>query len=157
MSIKNKSEGKRNTSLYMFSGLIAIAGIYAYAQYSSNPRMALGASNIQTPVTTAVTQLKPSATSSGMYTDGSYTGSVANAYYGSVQVEAIIRNGQLADVKFLQYPNSHSASVYINQQAMPYLTQEAIQAQSANVNGISGATFTSQAFAQSLASALSQA
>ncbi|MHB8660561.1 MAG: FMN-binding protein [Minisyncoccota bacterium] len=93
----------------------------------------------------------------GQYTDGSYTGSPADAYYGTVQVEAVIQNGQLADVKFLQYPDTHSTSVYINQQAMPMLTQEAIQAQSANVDGVSGATFTSQAFAQSLASALTKA
>lgn len=155
MSIENKSEKKRNTGLYMFFGLIVVAGIYAYSQYSDNSRITL---NTPTSVITTAMRPRSSVTSSGgAYTDGSYTGSAADAYYGSVQVEAIIRNGQLADVKFLQYPNSHSASVYINQQAMPYLTQEAIQAQSANVNGVSGATFTSQAFTQSLASALSQA
>ncbi len=80
-----------------------------------------------------------------------------DAYYGMVQVEAIVQGGKLTDVKFLQYPNSHSTSVYINEQAMPYLTQEAVAAQSANVNIISGATFTSEGFQQSLASALSQA
>jgi uncharacterized protein with FMN-binding domain len=47
--------------------------------------------------------------------------------------------------------------VLINQQAIPYLQQEAIQAQSSKVQLISGATFTSQAFTQSLANALSQA
>ncbi len=94
---------------------------------------------------------------SGQYINGSYTGSPANAYYGAVQVEAIVRNGQLADIKFLQYPNSHSTSVFINQQAMPYLIQEAIQSQNANIDGVSGATFTSQAFVQSLTSALVQA
>ncbi len=60
-------------------------------------------------------------------------------------------------MQFLQYPDTHSTSVYINQQAMPYLQQEAIQAQSANVNIVSGATDTSIAFQQSLASALAQA
>ncbi|MHB0865332.1 MAG: FMN-binding protein [Minisyncoccota bacterium] len=93
----------------------------------------------------------------GLYADGSYTGSAADAYYGTVQVKAIVRSGQLADVQFLQYPNTHSNSIYINSQAMPLLTQEAIQAQSANVNGVSGATFTSEAFAQSLAVALVKA
>lgn len=91
------------------------------------------------------------------YKDGSYTGSVADAYYGNVQVQAIISGGEITDVKFLQYPDTHSTSVYINQQAMPYLQQEAIKAQGAQVNIISGATYTSQAFIQSLSSALSQA
>jgi uncharacterized protein with FMN-binding domain len=89
--------------------------------------------------------------------DGTYTGSVADAYYGNVQVSATISGGKIVSVKFLQFPNTHSTSVIINDQAMPYLTQEAVQAQSANVQIISGATFTSQAFQQSLASALSQA
>ncbi len=93
----------------------------------------------------------------GLYADGSYNGTTADAYYGTVQVKAVITNGQLADVQFVQYPNTHSTSVYINEQAMPLLTQEAIQAQSANVSGVSGATFTSQAFQQSLASALALA
>jgi uncharacterized protein with FMN-binding domain len=97
------------------------------------------------------------AASSVSYKDGSYTGSVADAYYGNVQVKAIISGGKLTGVTFLQYPNTHSTSVMINQQAMPYLQQEAVTAQSANVQIISGATFTSQAFQQSLQSALGQA
>jgi uncharacterized protein with FMN-binding domain len=95
--------------------------------------------------------------SSGQYVDGSYTGSAANAYYGTVQVKAVVTNGQLADVQFVQHPDTHLNSIFINSRAMPLLTQEAIQAQSANVDGVSGATFTSQAFVQSLSSALALA
>jgi len=57
----------------------------------------------------------------------------------------------------LLYPNDRRESVDINSQAMPYLKQEAIQAQTAQVDGVSGATDTSQAFIQSLGSALKQA
>jgi uncharacterized protein with FMN-binding domain len=98
-----------------------------------------------------------SNSSSSQYKDGTYTGSIANAYYGNVQVAVTISGGQITNVKFLQYPDTHSTSVVINQQAMPYLQQEAIQAQSPKVQIISGATFTSEAFIQSLTSALSQA
>lgn len=91
------------------------------------------------------------------YSDGSYTGTATDAYYGTVQVEAIIQNGKIADVVFLQHPNMHENSIFINGQAMPLLTQEAIQAQSAQVDGVSGATFTSAAFKESLASALMKA
>lgn len=91
------------------------------------------------------------------YKDGVYTGSVADAYYGLVQVQATIKNGLITNVAFLSYPNDRSTSVYINSQAMPMLTQEAIQAQSANVDIISGASATSGAFQQSLASALALA
>lgn len=99
----------------------------------------------------------PPAKTVAQYKDGTYTGSSADAYYGNVQVAATVQNGKITEVKFLQYPDTHQTSVYINQQAMPYLQQEAIQAQSSHVNVITGATFTSQAFMQSLAVALSQA
>lgn len=93
----------------------------------------------------------------GQYKDGTYTGSVADAYYGYVQVQVTVSGGRITSVTFLQYPDTHSTSIAINNQAMPYLQQEAIQAQSANVNIVSGATDTSVAFQQSLQSALSQA
>jgi len=99
----------------------------------------------------------PTATPDGLYKDGTYDGPVVDAYYGNVQVEAIIQGGQIADVKFLDYPQDRRTSRAINSQAMPWLTQEAVQVQNANVDLISGATFTSQAFVQSLQSALDQA
>lgn len=103
------------------------------------------------------TALPPTATPSGLYTDGQYTGDPADAFYGTVQVEAIIQNGQITDVQFLDYPHDRRTSQRINSIAMPYLTSEAVQAQSAYVNIISGATLTSEAFAQSLQSALNKA
>lgn len=93
----------------------------------------------------------------GMYRDGTYTGSPADAYYGIVQVKAIIRNGKITDVQFLSYPNDRSTSAYISSIATPLLASEAIQSQSANVDIVSGASETSGAFMRSLASALSQA
>lgn len=92
-----------------------------------------------------------------VFKDGSYTGSAADAFYGTIQVKTVIQNRKIVDVQFLQYPNSQDESVQINQEAMPVLKQEAIQAQSAKVEIVSGATQTSQAFQQSLASALNQA
>lgn len=106
---------------------------------------------------TTTTPFRSQLTAQGTYTDGSYTGSAEDAYYGTVQVNAIVTNGKIDDVQFLQYPNTRNTSRTINNKAMPILTQEAIQAQSAEVDGVSGATFTSQAFIQSLASALAQA
>jgi uncharacterized protein with FMN-binding domain len=93
----------------------------------------------------------------GQYVDGTYTGSVADAYYGNVQVQVKVSGGQMTDVAFLQYPNDRSNSRYINSQAMPILKTEAIQSQNAQVDTVSGASDTSQAFRESLASALSQA
>ncbi len=99
----------------------------------------------------------PTATPDGLYKDGVYDGPIVDAYYGNVQVEAVIQGGKIADVKFLDYPQDRRTSRYINSQAMPWLTEEAVQVQNANVDLISGATFTSQAFVQSLQLALNQA
>lgn len=93
----------------------------------------------------------------GMYKNGTYTGSVADAFYGNLQVQAVISGGRITDVIFLQFPNDNSTSQYVNSQADPMLKQEAIQAQSAQVDIISGASASSQAFQQSLADALAQA
>lgn len=96
-------------------------------------------------------------TDTGAYQDGTYTGSTENAFYGDVQVSVKVTNGNIEDVVFKKYPNTHSTSVFINKQAMPFLKQEAIRAQGSDVDIISGATYTSEAFIKSLSNALSQA
>ena len=98
-----------------------------------------------------------SSSSRSSYKNGVYDGSVANAYYGNVQVQADIQSGKIVSVKFLQYPNLDQTSILIAQQVMPYLQKEAIKSQNANVDVISGATYTSQAFIQSLTAALQKA
>lgn len=124
---------------------------------SSPPTDTTSTTQHSTAVTTTVSKPVTPKVSSGKYVDGTYTGNAADAYYGNIQVEAIISGGKLANVVFLQSPNDRSTSRYINQQAMPELKAEAIQAQSANVSGVSGASDSSAAFKQSLASALSKA
>ena len=93
----------------------------------------------------------------GAYKDGTYTGAAADSIYGSVQVSATISGGKLSDITFLLFPNSHPHSVDVSNMAMPALKSEAIASQSASVNIVSGATQTSEAFQQTLQSALSQA
>lgn len=94
---------------------------------------------------------------SANYKDGQYTGTLADAYYGNIRVKAVIQNGKIADVQFLDYPQDRRTSLAINNDAMPILKQEAIKSQSANVDIVTGATDTSQAFQESLTSALNQA
>ena len=103
------------------------------------------------------TDVPTAEAATGKYKDGQYTGPTVDAFYGYVQVQAVVQNGQIANVKFLQYPADRRTSQRINNFAMPYLTNEAIQAQGANVDIISGATLTSEAFAQSLQAALQNA
>jgi uncharacterized protein with FMN-binding domain len=98
------------------------------------------------------------STSANMnYKEGTYTGSTVDAFYGNVQVQIVIKSGRIADVQFLQYPNDRSRSIEISNAVMSMLRKEAIQAQSAQVDIVSGASDTSQAFIQSLDSALIKA
>jgi uncharacterized protein with FMN-binding domain len=113
-------------------------------------------SQTPTPVILSPTPV-PTLVPQGQYKNGTFTGSVEDAYYGLLQVQAVISGGKITDVIFLQYPNDNHTSQFINSQAMPLLKQEAISAQSANVNGVSGASSTSPAFIASLTNALSQA
>jgi uncharacterized protein with FMN-binding domain len=86
---------------------------------------------------------------------GSFTGSVANTRYGPVQVKITVENGKIIDAQAVQAP-SGSNDRY-TQKAVPVLREQTIAAQSANVQGVSGASFTSYGWYQSLASAISKA
>jgi uncharacterized protein with FMN-binding domain len=117
-------------------------------------------SSANAPASNSSSQLIASGSASsgqGGYKDGTYTGPSVDVNYGLVEVQATVQNGKIAQVQFLQYPNDRRTSVQINTIAMPYLQQEALQVQSANVDIISGATLTSEGFQMSLQSALTGA
>jgi uncharacterized protein with FMN-binding domain len=88
---------------------------------------------------------------------GQYVGTREYAFYGYVKVQATVQNGKLTDITILEFPNHAGRSQYISSVALPYLVQEAVSAQSARVDLISGATLTSEAFAKSLDAALKKA
>jgi uncharacterized protein with FMN-binding domain len=83
-------------------------------------------------------------------------GPVVDTRYGAVQVEIVVSGGQLKDVVALQLPTGrHSGQ--ISTAVAPILRQEALQAKSAAIDTVSGATYTSEGYAQSLQAALDQA
>jgi uncharacterized protein with FMN-binding domain len=108
-----------------------------------------------TSTTTAASDTTPAPGS--RYKDGAYTGGEADAQWGYVQVQAVVQGGKITGVKFLDYPHDRNRSILINQYADPQLVSEAIQAQSAQVDVVTGATDTSFAFMQSLTDALAKA
>jgi len=109
------------------------------------------------PARSLVTPASMKIAASGRYADGSYTGPVVNAYYGYIQIQAVVQGGRLVGIKVLRYPNDRRTSIFINRQALPMLRDEVVSAQSANVDIISGATLTSEAFIRSIGGALRQA
>jgi uncharacterized protein with FMN-binding domain len=105
----------------------------------------------QTPRTAPPTTRAPS---SGNRT---VDGPVVDTRYGPVQVEIVLAGNRITDVKALEYPNEARRSQFISSQALPLLHDEVVSAQSANIDTISGATYTSDAYAQSLQAALDRA
>jgi uncharacterized protein with FMN-binding domain len=83
-------------------------------------------------------------------------GPVEATQFGNVQVRVILNNGRITDSQALQMPFDHQRSLEISQQAAPLLHDEVLQAQNAQINLLSGATYTSDAYQQSLQAALSQ-
>jgi uncharacterized protein with FMN-binding domain len=85
------------------------------------------------------------------------TGSVAETEYGPIQVQLTVDGGRVTDVAVLQYPHEDERDVEINGYALPILIQETLDAQSADIDMVSGATVTSVGYTESLQSALDQA
>ncbi len=145
--------------------VIATFLIYSLHQRGESSNIAPVVANTPNSTSSSTTNTTPATTTSnsttnttaGQYKNGSYTGSSADAFYGYIKVKVVISGGKITDVVFLDHPSDRETSVEINSQAMPLLKQQAIAAQSANVDGVSGATDTSMAFIQSLTNALSQA
>ncbi|WP_439593375.1 FMN-binding protein [Microbacterium sp.] len=98
-----------------------------------------------------------SATTTSSLTDGTYTGDSANTRYGPVQVQITVSQGAISDVTVVDYPDSNGRDRAINQSALPRLVSETIAAQSAEIDMVSGATYTSDGYLTSLQSAIDQA
>ncbi|MCG2800846.1 MAG: FMN-binding protein, partial [Cellulomonas sp.] len=83
------------------------------------------------------------------------TGSAISTRFGNVQVAVTFTNGVITSVETLQAPSGHESS-QINAYATPILAEEAVAANSANIDTVSGATITSEAYKESLQSAIDQ-
>ncbi|QMU74725.1 FMN-binding protein [Streptacidiphilus sp. PB12-B1b] len=143
------------------AGLAATAAAVALligvkANSASAPRSALaGAGNTQ-PVPQGPTGAKTPAPGKSAAANGSFQGSVIDTRYGPVQVEAVVKGGRLSNVVVLQQTDGGRSS-QIDSYALPLLTAEALKAQSADIDVVSGATYTSTGYAQSLQAALDAA
>jgi uncharacterized protein with FMN-binding domain len=85
------------------------------------------------------------------------TGAAVNTRYGPVQVQVTVGNGKVVSAAAVVYPTQDPRDAQINGYAIPALNQEATQAGSASIDMVSGATYTSQGYIQSLQSALDKA
>ena len=104
--------------------------------------------------TTPSTGAPPPTTNAGNQT---VEGDTISTKYGDVQVRVTVSGGRLVDVQAVQLPSDRARSQAISSDAGPLLRNEALRAQSARINTVSGATYTSDGYAQSLQSALDRA
>ncbi len=107
--------------------------------------------------TTTTTTMTTTTVPTGPAGTRTVTGDDVPNQYGDVQVAVVLQGTRIVDVKALQMPFDRARSQDISTQAAPLLHDEVIQAQSANIDVLGGATFTSESYAQSVQSALDKA
>ncbi|MFF3877206.1 FMN-binding protein [Streptomyces sp. NPDC001978] len=120
------------------------------------PTSGSGASQ-SSPSSSAGESKSGSGSGSGGGAASTYTGAVEQTPYGPMQVAATFSHGKLTNIRALQTPNDSPHSQSLAAYAVPTLTQEALAAQSAQIQAVSGASYTSEGYRQSLQSALDKA
>ena len=121
-----------------------------------------GAAAAAAGTTTGATAGAPAGTTAGAApaaaaASGTFTGAAISTQYGNVQVRITVANGVVTASEAIDYPRSNGHDQQINSYAIPILNQEAAAASSAKIAMVSGATYTSDGYLQSLQSALDQA
>ena len=144
------------------AGVAVLVGVKA--QSAGAPRSALGTvpASHRSPLAgtgagAAAGGVSSSASPSASPVSGKFTGSAVGTQYGTVQVQAVVEDGRLTDVVVLQQTDVGERSGQIDSYALPVLKSEALSAQSADVDVVSGATYTSTGYARSLQAALDAA
>jgi uncharacterized protein with FMN-binding domain len=127
--------------------VLAIAGLFPLVRYQPNTDAATRASPALQPDTSA--SPTPSSDAGGKSVDGS----LVQTEYGPYQVRVVFSGTKITDVQLITEPSDRH-SRRIADSAAPTLRQEALQGQSANLDSVSGATATSDAYAESLQAAI---
>ncbi|MFD7998120.1 FMN-binding protein [Streptomyces mirabilis] len=125
------------------------------AQASSSPGQSASQSPSQSPAPGSSSGGSSGSTkSTGTKT---VTGDTVQTRWGPVQVRVTLKNGKITDVTAVSYPTDNPRDQEINSYAIPQLRREALAAQSAQIDSVSGASYTSDGYKQSLQSALDSA
>jgi uncharacterized protein with FMN-binding domain len=157
--------GSRAGKFLLSTSLILASGAYIRWQHS-HPSALLFQTHTGRPasasaVRTAAMQpakgvpVRPSGLPS--LKDGQYTGAAEETQFGDVQVKVTVQGGVLVDANCVACPDHRTKSSEITKWAAPMLAQETIQAQSANIDIVAQASFTSDAYKMSLTTALTKA
>jgi uncharacterized protein with FMN-binding domain len=132
---------------------LTIAGLYSVLSYKSSPVTRI----VPTPVATSPEVRQRGTTVPTAVPTRTIDGQVVTMRWGEVQVAVTLKGTTITDVAAIKLPYDHQRSAYISDRVAPWLRQEVLQAQSARIDSISGATYTWDAYTRSLQSALDQA
>jgi uncharacterized protein with FMN-binding domain len=151
----------RRIVIWLASTVTVVVLLFGYHTSTNTAATAAGSSSTSAPVTPSTTTSTsapptPSSTPSSTGTK-TYTGDVASTRWGPVEVEITVTDGKITKVTVPQSPSGNGRDLEINDRALPVLVQETIDAQSAKIDMVSGATVTSDGYLSSLQSALDQA
>jgi uncharacterized protein with FMN-binding domain len=140
--------------LWLASTVTIMVLLFGY--HTSTNDTSAAASSSASGSTPPATSSQPSGSSSSS-SSKTYTGSVAQTRWGPVQVQITVSNGKIIKATVLQQPNGNQKDVEINAYALPTLIHDTLDAQSAQIDMVSGATVTSEGYLESLQSALDKA
>src|SRR5471030_3428136 len=118
--------------------IVVIAGISGLISLMNHKTSTVA--NANAPKKAQATATPGTETAGATYKDGSYTGDSIDVGYGPVQAQIVVSGGKITDVNFLKMPSDQPHSVEVTNSSEPILKQETIQAQSAKVDSVSGAT-----------------
>lgn len=139
------------------AGLVGLLSFKTHSASVANPPAAISTTGPNTPGATPNTGSEPSASGGTGSSTNTVTGDPADTRWGPVQVRITVTNSKLSDATAIVYPSENPRDQEINSYAIPALNREAVSAGSAKIDMISGATYTSQGYIQSLQSALDKA
>jgi uncharacterized protein with FMN-binding domain len=145
-----------------------VAGLVALLDFKSHagpgalaggrlPSASVGGSTATAPATQPPSTAAPAPGSTSSAGARSAVGDAVQTQYGVVQVKVTVQGTKILNVAFVQLTADDDRSQRINQAAAPILLQETLSAQSAHVDAVSGASYTSAGYEQSLQSALDKA
>ena len=148
----------RRSPIVLAATVAGTAGVLAFHPHAPAVQTATAATQSTSAASATATTKSASASSSGSSGSGSgsgtATGDAIDTQYGPVQVRVTVKDGKITDIQGLVLTGNDPRSAQISASAEPTLRQEALSRQSADIDAVSGATFTSAGYAQSLQSAL---
>lgn len=169
----------RRITLWLVGTVSALVVLFSYHTSTNSPGAQAAAFAPATPTpspsssatpTTPTTPTTPSAGSSSTAratstprakstasASHSYTGSSTDTQWGPVQVRITVKGGKITDAQAVVYPAGNGRDAQINSYALPLLHDEVLQAQSARIDAVGGATVTSDGYITSLQSAIDAA